>query len=374
MPTHVSKPANSPRGARLAALAISTVISVAILEIFLRYVSAYNGQAYSVNPTRSQYRFYKFDPLLGWANAPLMNGVQARDEFSYEISVNEHAMRQGAVALERSPGSQRIAVLGDSFVWGIGVADAQRVTERLADKLSAEVLNFGVSGYGPIQYVQNIDRILEFDPDLVLVFFCLANDWGDNVLFDRYDYFKPYAVLDEAGGLEIRGYPLPNVDDFGFKDPPTGSVILHLLTTAINRSLARPPQAGLVGYRDGMVYQLAALSAADRAIFDRAVHINELLLRELARKMQSKATPWFLVPAPTKCEYSPTCENDNSIRRDAAVRVLEESAARVGVKVIDTFASLDGSAFWEKDGHWNPEGHDRMASTIAAFLRDAGPP
>lgn len=353
-------------------LVVSSVVSLAAVEGALRVIGKYSGQAYSVNPTGSQYKFYKFDPVLGWANAPGMRGTYSRDEFTYPIAVNAHSMRQHDVSLERVPGRKRIAVIGDSFVWGVGVSDEQRLTERLAEKLDAEVLNFGVAGYGPIQYVLTIDRILAFDPDLVLLIFCLGNDWGDNVLFDRYDYFKPYAVPDEQAGFEIRGYPLPNVDDFGFNESDTGSVLLDRLVGAFNRGLGRPEQAGLVGYHDWMVYHLDDLDEEQRALTEQAIEINEALLVQLDRKIRAAGTPWAIVPAPTKCEYSQTCVNDDSGLRLGALRILEATAARIGVPMIETVSLLDGSYFWKKDGHWKPEGHERIASQIAETVRETG--
>src|SRR4029077_6399996 len=40
---------------------------------------------------------------------------------------------------------------------------------------------------------------------------CLGNDFADNVFWRRYEYYKPFARLDDRGGLVIDGYPLPNV-------------------------------------------------------------------------------------------------------------------------------------------------------------------
>jgi len=357
---------------KILVLLVSSTLSLLAAEGFLRFFSKYSGQAYSVNPTGSQYKFYKFDPVLGWANAPGMRGTYSRDEFTYPIEVNAFAMRQGPVSLKPSGDRPRIAVLGDSYVWGIGVSDEQRLTERLAEALDAEVLNFGVAGYGPIQYELMLDRVLEFEPDLVVLVFCLANDWGDNVLFDRYGYFKPYAMLEEPDGFSIEGYPLPNVDDFGFAEPETGSVLVHMLVSAFSRGLGRPAQQGLVSFQDGMPYHLEALSDAERQTVTDAVEVNARLLASIDGRIRSAGVPWLIAPAPTKCEYSPTCENDNSVRREDSLRLLEQAAAGIGVPVLDTVAAMDGTHFWEKDGHWNPDGHVIMASEIARYVTGSG--
>jgi len=79
-----------------------------------------------------------------------VTGTYKREEFEYTISINRYGMRQHPVSTKRKAGDYSIAVLGDSFVWGIGVADEDRFTEFLERELpGTEVLNFGVSGYGP---------------------------------------------------------------------------------------------------------------------------------------------------------------------------------------------------------------------------------
>jgi hypothetical protein len=51
-----------------------------------------------------------------------------------------------------NPGMTRIAMLGDSFVYGMGVQGTETLSARLSEALAAagksvEVLNFGVPGY-----------------------------------------------------------------------------------------------------------------------------------------------------------------------------------------------------------------------------------
>ena len=45
--------------------------------------------------------------------------------------------------------------MGDSFVWGWGVADQERFTQILeaAYPQKSETLNYGISGHGPTQYL-----------------------------------------------------------------------------------------------------------------------------------------------------------------------------------------------------------------------------
>lgn len=349
---------------------VSALVSLTAAELVYRWLHP-EQQRYSVAPTSSQYDFYRFDAELGWSNLPGARGRQRREEFEYEIRVNQHGMRQREIALEKPAGVQRIAVLGDSFVWGIGVPDEERLTERLEELLPAtEVLNFGVSGYGPVQYQLMLDRVAAFAPDVVVLVFCLSNDFADNVLWERYGYYKPWATLDADGALEIRGYPLPNVRNFavGARRELLGSTLAGRVQTLVANALRA--QDGLVGFRAELHYRAPAeLTPAERTLAQRAVEINRALLASIAAELRRRGIPLLLVPAPTKAEY-PVSAPPGSRHHLRADAILRETSAELGISHVDTVPHLELADFWELDGHWRPRGHAKIARLIADALPD----
>ncbi len=365
-----------PFAARATLLVASTLLAFALVELGLRASDAYGGHAHSVAPTGSPYKFYRFDPVLGWANAPGMHGTYERDEFRFPIRINEDGMREAPASREpeRGPGARRrIAVLGDSFTWGIGVADEDRFTERLERDRGVEVLNFGVSGYAPIQYALMIDDVMAFSPDVVVVAFCLGNDFADNVLFERYGYYKPWAELDEAGALVIQGYPLPNVDDFGHRERTGGLVLLRMLRSTLARRFFLPPQRGLIDFDEDVLYHPEMFAPEARALAERAIAIDEALLRRVRDAVVARGAALALLPVPTKCEYvSPCRPGGEHVVRDGPHRILAEAAARLGVAFVPTLDALTLDDFWREDGHWRPSGHARIAERLAAGLERAG--
>lgn len=361
------------RRLRLLLVAASTLASFGLAEIAWRVLRPAPDDR-SVAATGDQYHFYRHDPRLGWANAAGAHGTFARDEFRYEVRINSHGMRQREVALAKTPGLRRIAVLGDSFVWGIGVDDEQRFTERLERRLfGVEVLNFGVSGYAPIQHLLDLDRVLAFAPDLVVLTFCLGNDFVDNVQYVRYGYYKPYAELDEHGALRIAGGDVPDTRAFGFANRPRwlGSELLGSLAHALAADPAQAQQRGLGLLAEKDMYA-DDLDDGHRAQRDRAIAINEALLAAIADRLRAAAVPFLVVAAPTKFEYSRKGATGHEGRFDQVERMLAASCGRLGIAFVPTVQVLHGDDFWHSDGHWTPRGHEKIAAALADRLAAAG--
>ena len=129
----------------------------------------------------------------------------------------------------KPPGTYRIAVLGDSFTMGSGVALEDTYHSRLERLLAEgsegtryECLNFGVAGYGLMNYVGTLrHRALRYAPDLILVGLTAndrsaqraraLDDFGDAVEEEGLGFFFRFHCLDDAwrrltgGGEPVSG-------------------------------------------------------------------------------------------------------------------------------------------------------------------------
>jgi D-alanyl-lipoteichoic acid acyltransferase DltB (MBOAT superfamily) len=94
------------------------------------------------------------------------------------VSINRWGMRDREYTLEKPPGTRRIALLGPSYVMGIGVSDEETFDAHLERRLNAsaahaagyEVLNFGVGAYSLLQQMRMLEeRVFAFDPDVVVI-------------------------------------------------------------------------------------------------------------------------------------------------------------------------------------------------------------
>lgn len=121
------------------------------------------------------------NPELGYEPVPHYEYRGPVTSFhDYSGTSNSLGFRDVEHAVERTPGTPRILILGDSIAAGQGVVHREDIFSRRLEiylreaGLPAEVLNFAVSGYNTGQEVAMLeDKGLRFEPDLVLLAYCL---------------------------------------------------------------------------------------------------------------------------------------------------------------------------------------------------------
>ena len=120
-----------------------------------------------------------------------------------ELTTNSEGLRGPEINVEKPKGVYRIAFLGDSFVFGWGVAQAQTFVQVFQDLLNEhakelgyerfEVLNFGVPGYSTFQEVALFEEEgLKYKPDAAILYF-VENDFG--LPFFINDFSNPEALV-----------------------------------------------------------------------------------------------------------------------------------------------------------------------------------
>ncbi len=154
---------------RLAALLVSVVVGVLFVEVALYMTGT------------DEARLWEPDPVLGWRH---VDGAERlyTDEGRGHVRVNALRQRDRERDLVKGPGTFRIGVFGDSMTEAIQV-DLERtfpylIEERLnADGIKVELLNFGVSGYSPIQELLVFQQVADrYDLDMAVLALFLDND------------------------------------------------------------------------------------------------------------------------------------------------------------------------------------------------------
>ncbi len=130
-------------------------------------------------------------------------GYEPRPE---QAGHNAAGFRGPEITLDKPQGTTRVAVIGDSVAWGLGVEAHQTYSAVLPGMLQArtddpwEVVNMGVPGYGTVQIVEHFrERGLAYQPDVV-VYGYWFNDFHQ---FGCNDYHFPFFSGLRASAWEL---------------------------------------------------------------------------------------------------------------------------------------------------------------------------
>jgi len=196
---------------RLALSTITFCVCLIILEGGLRlqaYWNAHHEAVVEIDPVNTNF-FMTIDPYLGWRNRSNVQNIHQTTENQVPVSIHRKGFRGKEYPYTRT-GHFRILVLGDSFVWGYGVEEKDRFTDRLENLFQekAEVINAGVPGYGLDQsFLFLKEEGIHYRPDLVVAAFSMV-DLLDNVQRVNHGIPKPYFTV-QHNTLHLQGLPLP---------------------------------------------------------------------------------------------------------------------------------------------------------------------
>jgi len=284
----------------------------------------------------------RFTPLAG---APATRSVLERPEFRVPVRINEAGFRGGPLPGAKPPGVYRIVALGDSFTFGYGVRERQAYPARLARRLNArtggrpgvEVVNLGVPGAGPLDYLWHLEHTgLALQPDLVVVGL-FANDVNDLYQLRRFGARSALFTLTDLqhGGEAERawwkraaGATLPNLYVLASRAVRLVSISREARAAAATVGGIGPDPAAMVaalgkryGCEEAIGVRYRALPPDDRTALDR-------LLR--GEPLGEDMRPVLLLAA----LVDPEAEADTVLLRSPERRAAWDDTARVLARIV----------------------------------------
>lgn len=191
----MSKPARKS-GLWLLTGLVTVVVMLALGEILIGLAS----------PSEYLYPRYQFSAQYGFipfANVVMVHGIPRKFEFHYTVNSMQS---RGEVIEPHASGLPAVVVLGDSYSFGMGVADGEEYPTVMRGHLGgrADVVNLGEPGWGLTQEIRRYyDRGAPYDPKIVVLQFC-SNDPGDN-LANRVTVVEngEFKYVDSANSLNF---------------------------------------------------------------------------------------------------------------------------------------------------------------------------
>ena len=162
-------------GRRLALLCLALGFALGLAELALRWLAP---QPVFVMSSRT----YAPDPPGRYGlRAGYRGRMTNRVEFDNEVVISSQGMR-GRELGAKVPGRPRVLFLGDSFTFGVGVAEHQTFPQRVQSGLALrgiaiEAVNAGIPGFGTVDEATWLElHGAMVDPDLIVLAVFLGND------------------------------------------------------------------------------------------------------------------------------------------------------------------------------------------------------
>ncbi len=329
-------------------------------------------------------------------------------EFAVDIRTNRYGLRGPEPVVPKPEGTFRILMLGDSFTFGFPVKDPEVFSAIIEQQLKAQglqvdVVNGGVSGDSPtLHYVSLRDQYLEFDPDLVVLWYDLGDLQEDH-------WYQKNLLYDEAGRI-VRCDPRYINGRFSWSEWLTKrSALAKYLHAKVIRSVQKIQVLGLGGYVRAKLrgerakVAIARLKASQQSE-DLGAHDRFLLVRNSLTPEQLERSwglsrsylimirdllaergigfavgiyPYGMVAGPEEWTHGRTFWGfDDGKLYDAGqmVSMFSRFSDVTGVPLINTFDSFRQAAgkdklFYGWDGHMTPAGHEILAAHFTADPR-----
>ena len=313
-------------------LLISGIVGILVLELIIRLQF----------PILTLYRY---SPYSDYVMEPNRSATFAKEEFDTEIRTNSHGLRDDEL---RMTDDIRVLLLGDSFTFGHGVEHVETFGYVLESKLgqslqkSIDIMNAGHNGYDTRRelgfFKENAETL---NPTTIMVGFVI-----NDVFSNSGDYFFSPITLGALRNIPLRSVqslaeylksPAKLLQKLGILDSvPTDSAVDHF-------DCLRPDSSCEAAWQE-----------------------TARFLGEIGEYAGHRQIPVVLVNIPVLDQIRNNPEKEAYDGR-MATRKLQEIAAASGLVFVDLSdcAGLGEGSYYEKDGHWNSQGHAVAAQCIA---------
>lgn len=339
---------------------------------------------------------YRVDPEVGQILLANQRSRWVHEDYDVEVTTNSAGFHDVEHLREKPATVYRIVVLGDSFIEGLAVPIESGFTHQLETILQAdvttrqiEVINLGVSGVGPAQYLRMLERRgIAYEPDLVLMSIYPENDFWDSYRGLSDSPSKSFYVLGADGTLE---YVAPEASKVSVKLRP------YLRRSAFLTLLRDGMAMGSLESQLGRLGLLQAPGAAqdhsmDWGVYDaslpdpwREAYRTTIRIIEASHDLASRNGATFMamtIGSVAKVEdrwdelfVEYPLAKQMTLDSQRPFSAIADIGRQRNFAVIDLadpfrqdFLVSKTSRSWPHDGHWNYTGHRFAAQIVARHI------
>ncbi len=353
------------RVATLALAGASILVGLLALELLTRLAGLHFPAI--ARPEVSDGGLWVYDATKGWFHEPGSRGrAYLGGPDRGDVRINSLGLRGPEPARSKPAGTRRVLVLGDSYVFGVGVDEEHLFTTRLGQRLARggaalEVVNAGVNGWSNDQQLALLGELgPRLVPDVVVLVMCDNDFEGNGENFSYQQYYKPYYEID-SGRLTLRGVPVPQLTPAQRVRRFLGqrSNLWNLVRT---RRASWPPAQRLI---ESLEVDVTRPASADPVLLTAALVTAQ---RDLARRLGAAR---FL-----------TVNTGRRRERTALFQALRVRLKETGVEYLGLEGPLGRARerhpdwLWDfaDDPHWNVAAHRLAAEVVAQRLEQPPAP
>ena len=264
-------------------------------------------------------------------------------------------------ALQKPANVCRIAALGDSFAIGPAVAFEDNYLTRLELANPAlEVLNFGVAGTGPREYLEILQsHALAFKPDLVLLSFFIGNDVTETLATPRgLDPRQFLLYLAAERGYRLLNRPSRGANAIDRLADAGYSLSQFQEIEARRLEICRTPQSDLIEKKWSRA--LSRMDAILKTCAEAGIPCAVVLIPD-----EFQVDEGVLEFARVRARMSET-----SLDNDYPQKRIREFLASRHTSYLDLLPVLkqNRGAYAPRDTHWNVLGNRLAADAISFWL------
>lgn len=276
---------------------------------------------------------------------------------------NMHGYPGRELPTTKAAGVFRIAALGDSFAVGPAAPFADNYLSLLENQRSGvEICNFGVSGAGPREYLEILQRdVWQVQPDLVLISIFVGNDITE--------------ALPRPHGLDPRRHATYLLCTRGWQLLRERHRTAHELGER-----QRLPTLSRETFREVEARRLAVCVTPPSAAMEKKWQRALKRLDDIIRECRGRQVPVAFVLIPDEFQVNPAVLADaladavfdpSVVDIELPQRRLLRFCAERAVPCLDLLPTFKGRAdtYAPHDTHWNVRGNHLAAECIAEWLR-----
>jgi len=354
---------------------LSTFLTLILCEVLLRVVWQVPGVTSLEGLTTPDAEFgYRFIPH----STKVVDG--ARGDFATQVDINSHGFRSPDYDVKPEPGTYRIALFGDSQVFGIGVDKEETINAKMEELLNQggssnyQVLNFGMPATGTIAQARVLKEIaLEWQPDVAILIVTTVNDLSENVKFTNFlsrgglpapPKKRPNTIRRMVGDLQLLQFArfsvLPNLPGF--------------LMPSASWFDAVPPSIAAWYTNSNLEGEFALMTDALSDIKETCVeHEIEMYLAVVPARVQFVPALIRVLRGTTDPSILEVVESDWG-RPQRMLRSFANDEDIAYIEVLDEFRELAGEQGAQlshpNDGHLNPRGTAVLARLLVEGIRE----